>query len=157
MRGRARGRCVATTEPPTAPCRIHSSGVARACCARLSARRRRLARRFRLRRHRHFWHQLQLEQWQVLHWPCTLLGLHSLVHSFTVESPRTLELHGTPPESPSSLRSNLPGARRAVLRAACRARRRRVARQAGQRRGAGACGGRGGFGVRAVAQQPGAG
>jgi len=107
MRGRARVRCVATTAAHGTLPSIHSSSVARACRARLSARRRRRARRFRLRRHRHFWHQLQLEQWQVLHWPCTLLGLHSLVHSFTLESPRTLELHGTPAESPSSLRSNV--------------------------------------------------
>ena len=110
-------------------CRIHSSREARAS----RARRRRRARRFRLRRHRHFLHQLQLEQWQVLHWPCTLLGLHSLVHSLTVESPRTVELHGTPPKSPRS--SNLQAVRRAMW-AACRPQRRRVV----QCCGAGACG-----------------
>jgi hypothetical protein len=133
-------------------CRIHSSREARAS----RARRRRRARRFRLRRHRHFLHQLQLEQWQVLHWPCTLLGLHSLVHSLTVESPRTVELHGTPPKSPRS--SNLQAVRRAMW-AACRPHRRRVVRRVAQCCGAGACGAaRGGeCGVRAVAQQPGAG
>ena len=108
--------------------RIHSSREARASRARRRCR----ARRFRLRRHRHFLHQLQLEQWQVLHWPCTLLGLHSLVHSLTAESPRTVELHGTPPSSPSS--SDLQAARRAVW-AACRPQRRRV-RQRVVRRGA---------------------
>ena len=132
--------------------RIHSSREARAPRARRRCR----ARRIRLRRHRHFLHQLQLEQWQVLHWPCTLLGLHSLVHSLTVESPRTVELHGTPPKLPRS--SNLQAVRRNVggMQTAAAARGavlRRVGVRPGVRRGRAA----GRAAGRAVAQQSGAG